>query len=282
MNLKLIAHTENPEKVIALAGKLCYSEATIEELEEGLTQEVIEKFVNKIFDLNHQSVLEHVSFTFAVEGISRISEQQLTRHRMASYSIKSGRYTNNSNAKFHKSNDIIDDEYISGIFDEASDKCLEVYNLIAEELIYNYCKEYLEDNKIEHDYNQTMKEFFYNNGFKKEYNSFTKKAYENARMILPNSLETKIIFTMNLRSLVNFFEHRCCQRAQEEIRELAFQMLSMLQKEFPLLFKRLGAPCKTLGYCPEGNMQCDKFKGIIPTKKELYQAYLKMKQLENK
>ena len=94
MNVKLLAHTPNPQEVIATAAKLCYSSSDIDSLQEGLTDEKVESFLNMLMDLGHESPLEHVTFTFGIEGISRVSTNQLVRHRIASYSQKSQRYVN--------------------------------------------------------------------------------------------------------------------------------------------------------------------------------------------
>ena len=91
MKVTLIAHTPEPEKVIASAAKLCYSSSDIESLMNGLTTDKIESFIKRLTNLGHQSPLEHCSFTFGVEGVSRSLTHQLVRHRIASYSQKSQR-----------------------------------------------------------------------------------------------------------------------------------------------------------------------------------------------
>lgn len=281
MKIKLLSHTQNPEKVVAMAGKLCYAGCTIDDLENNLTTEIIDKFINMLMSIGHESPLEHVSFTFAVEGVSRVLEQQLTRHRLASYSIQSGRYVNRDNAEFYVPKDIKDNMYINEGYRQFCNNAKETYRSISDELLLQYIYEYLvEDLKlyspdIQQD-NELMIKIMKTN-YKKEYNTFKKKSIENARMVFPNSLQTKIIFTMNLRSLINFFEHRCCLRAQDEIREMANEMLKICKKEFPSLFSKLGASCKK-GYCPEGNMQCQEFKNIIPTLKDLQKSHLILKQ----
>ena len=85
----------------------------------------------------------------------------------------------------------------------------------------------------------------------------TKKALEDARFALPNACETKLVMTMNARSLINFFEKRCCNRAQWEIKEVADQMLDLVLKVAPHLFAKAGAKC-AFGTCPEGKMSCGK------------------------
>lgn len=264
MKLKVLSYTQNPEKVVAMAGKLCYAGCSIDELEENLTEEEINKFINMLIKIGHESPLEHISFTFAVEGVSRVLEQQLTRHRIASYSIQSGRYVERNNPQFTKPKDIENNYVTNAIFNNLTNKATEGYEELVEILLNQYINDFIKDSKKD--------ENIINNfeiTHKKEYNVFKKKAIENARMVFPNSLQTKIIFTMNLRSLINFFEHRCCMRSQDEIRELANLMLKELKVISPTLFNRLGASCKVKGYCPEGSMQCDKFKGKIPTLHQL-------------
>lgn len=286
MKVKLLSHTQNPEKVVSMAGKLCYAGCSIDELEDNLTDEQIAKFINMLMSIGHESPLEHVSFTFATEGVSRVTEQQLTRHRIASYSIQSGRYVNRDNAEFYTPKDIKDNIYANEEYINFCHDAKEIYEHLSNELLLQYIYTYLVDElklyspDIQQDEDLMIK--IMETSYKKEYNAFKKKAIENARMVFPNSLETKIIFTMNLRSLINFFEHRCCFRSQDEIRELAYKMLAICKKEFPLLFSKLGANCTRHGYCPEGNMQCNQLKGVIPTLKDLQKSHLIIKQQENK
>jgi thymidylate synthase (FAD) len=282
MKVKILTHTPNPERLIAICGKLCYAGCSIDELEENLTEEEINKFVNMLIKIGHESPLEHVSFTFAVEGVSRVTEQQLTRHRLASYSIQSGRYVERDNAKFTIPKSIQNHRYSLDCFNDVVNVSKDNYNSITESLIGEMIEDYIL--KYYNDLTAEEKDYeFYHfqERHTKEYNKFKKKAIEDARMVFPNSLQTKIIFTMNLRSLINFFEHRCCFRAQDEIRKLANEMLKLCKEVSPILFNRLGASCKTQGYCPEGNMQCDEFKGSIPQFKDLYNAYLEKKQKES-
>jgi len=281
MKIKLLTHTPNPEKVVAMSGKLCYAGCSINELEDNLTEEEINKFVNMLIKMKHESPLEHVSFTFAVEGVSRVLEQQLTRHRLASYSIQSGRYVERNNAEFTVPKNIQENEQSLFYYNRTLDTAKENYSHIEYYLMNKSINEYISNN-YQNIYEDEKYEMYinFNETHKKEYNNFKKKAIEDARMVFPNSLQTKIIFTMNLRSLINFFEHRCCIRAQDEIREMANEMLKLCKEVSPILFNRLGASCKTKGYCPEGNMQCDEFKGIMPQFKDLYNAYLEKKQKE--
>ncbi|MDE6211323.1 MAG: FAD-dependent thymidylate synthase, partial [Clostridia bacterium] len=91
-SVKLLEYTPNPERTIALAAKLCYSDATIENLQEGLDKSDITKFIERLRSFGHASPFEHASFTFGIEGVSRSLLAQITRHRIASFSVKSQRY----------------------------------------------------------------------------------------------------------------------------------------------------------------------------------------------
>lgn len=220
MIVKLITHTPEPEKVIAGAAKLCYSSSDIESLMKGLTTEKVEVFIKKLTDLGHQSPLEHCTFTFGIEGVSRALSHQLVRHRIASYSQKSQRYVKEGGFKYItpptiKNNDLLHYEYIN----------------IMDRL-----------------------EWFY------DYAVSEGIPAEDARFVLPNACETKLIVTMNIRSLLHFFEERCCNRAQWEIRQMADMMLDICKEIAPNIFAKAGASC-VRGKCKEGNMCCGTPKG---------------------
>ena len=231
MILKLIDHTPNPEKLIAMAAKLCYSAVSIDELEDNQTEENVAKFLKGLMGSGHTSPIEHASFTFALEGCSRITEQQLTRHRLASYSVQSGRYVTRDNAKFVIPPAIENNKIAKEIY---------LQNIEINKLAYKAITSILEKDYLE----QCMNE-----------SEAKKKAIEDARYIFPQSLETKIIFTMNLRTLINFLNLRRCKRAQWEIRELASMMIEELKPILPTMVNYMGASCET-GKCSEGKMSC--------------------------
>lgn len=266
MNIELLSHTKDPELLVAMAAKLCYAGCTIQELKEKQTEEGIASFIDRLIEMNHESPLEHVSFSFGVEGMSRITEQQITRHRISSFSVQSGRYVNRKNAKFYKPKELSKYKVISDIYDENCESAKTAYNAMVFGLIHFYTDELCKSKGVflggGSSYN------FAKEAYPLEFKKLEKKAAENARAIFPNSLETKMIFTMNLRSLLNFLEHRCCFRAQEEIRELAYTIKKMLTEKFPILFKNAGPKCLS-GICYEGSMQCDEMHLIIPTMKDV-------------
>lgn len=258
LNVKLLSHTIHPELVVASAGKLCYSPSTIDELIEKQDDESVEKFINRLVSMGHESPLEHAVFNFAIEGVSRSLTHQFVRHRIASYSQQSQRYVNLEDSfKYVIPKKINKNAYVKRIFEDAMASAFENYVKVSrgllEQFIYEYVVEYLKvytDNT-----NMEVLEEYMKTTHKKKYNAFVKVAIENARAVLPNACETKIICTMNLRTLINFCHHRCCRRAQDEIFDLAWAMRKEVEKVSPLLAKCLGANCQ-FGKCPEGTMSC--------------------------
>ena len=233
LNVKLIGHTINPDLIIATAGKLCYSPSNIEDLMQKQAPESIERFVNMLVEIGHESPLEHVTFNFAIEGVSRSLTHQLVRHRIASYSQQSQRYVKEGdNFKF----------------------------IVPDVITIMDCDdEFEEDMKMIHSMYTKWQSKIKNFVEKSDYPTYgmnaEKVANENARYVLPNATETKIICTMNLRTLINFCHHRCCRRAQKEINKLAWAMVKEVEKVSPLLAKSLGATCQ-FKKCPEGKMTC--------------------------
>ena len=241
MRVYLLAYTAMPEKVVAAAAKLCYSNSEVDELLNGLTDEKTSSFVDMLSESGHESPTEHASFTFAVEGVSRTLLAQLTRHRLASYSVQSQRYVRLDDFKFVTPPAIDGDEKAKKIYLEAMERDAKAYEELTEILKEKYTKENIENGDDE----KTAKR------------KAEKKSIEDARFVLPNACETKLVVTMNTRSLSNFFRHRCCNRAQWEIRELANEMLKLVCGVAPSLFKACGPPCVS-GACPEGKMSCGK------------------------
>lgn len=239
LKVDLLRYTPEGEKLIASAAKLCYSAVGIEEIEEGLNEENVESFLNMLVDLGHESPIEHISFTFGVEGVSRTLTHQLVRHRIASYSQQSQRYVKLENFEYIIPPSIEQDIDAKKIFIEAMEKDTEYYNKLVGILYEKHLKRYIGDGLSE----------------KKAKNKSEKEAIEDARYVFPNACETKIIFTMNARTLLNFFKLRTCNRAQWEIRNLAIEMLKCVKKVYPNLFKNAGPGC-VRGACPEGTMTC--------------------------
>ena len=212
LKVKLIAHTPQPEKVVAAAAKLCYSSAGVDDLLDGLTPESSRAFVERLASLGHESPTEHAVFTFAIEGVSRSLLAQITRHRIASYSVQSQRYVNLHQFRYVTPPEIEGDEDALAAFRAAMDAQAQQYQQLAQALAARHKAAFLAEGRDE------------------------KTAARMAE---------------------NFFRHRCCQRAQWEIRALADEMLRQACAVAPSLFAKSGPGC-VAGPCPEGAMSCGK------------------------
>ncbi len=241
MNVVLLAHTASPEHLVADAARLCYSDASIEDLTAQLSDEKAKGFVEMLANMGHESPTEHATFTFGIEGVSRALLAQITRHRLASYSVQSQRYVRLDDFRYVTPHAVADDPEALAVYEEAMRRDSEAYEKLTEILKAKYEKANLAAGMSE----------------KKAANAAEKSAIEDARFVLPNACETKMIVTMNTRSLQNFFRHRCCNRAQWEIRELATEMLRLVCGVAPALFAASGPSC-VVGACPEGKMTCGR------------------------
>ena len=244
MKVTLLNNTPHPEATIAAAAKLCYSNKSIHDLTLGVSDDDAAEFIDRLMSLGHESPIEHVTFTFGIEGISRACSHQLVRHRIASYSQKSQRYVNETQFEYVTPEAIEEDPMTEAVYDETMMFIQERYDAIREVLISRYVKHGMDKKDAE------------------------KKANEDARMLLPNACCTSIIVTMNVRSLFNFFKHRCCNRAQWEIREMADEMYKLCYAVAPNIFKYAGPGCVT-GRCTEGKMSCGKTAEMIKHFKDL-------------
>jgi thymidylate synthase (FAD) len=253
MKVRLIQHTPEPEKLVAAAAKLCYSPVGIEDIMEGLEQQNTEKFLGMLMDIGHESPVEHVSFTFGVEGVSRVLTHQLVRHRIGcSYSQQSQRYVKLEQFEYIIPPEIEKVPQAKALFIKAMESDQQAYNSIVDVLYIEHFDRLIAEGKSE----------------KAAKAAAVKSSIEDARYVFPNACETKIVFTMTARALMNFFRHRCCQRAQWEIREMTEQMLIQVKSVAPTLFKNAGPSC-LVGTCPEGAMSCgrivsvrEKFQGV--------------------
>lgn len=241
MKVRLIAYTPEPEKVVAAAAKLCYSNASVDTLLDGLTPEKSREFLQKLASMGHESPTEHASFTFAIEGVSRSLLAQITRHRIASFSVQSQRYVRLDAFEYITPPEVAGDDEAQQAFTAAMDEEAEHYRRIAALLKDGHIRRLMQEGMDEKTASRRAE----------------KMAIEDARFVLPNACSTKMIVTMNARSLNNFFRERCCQRAQWEIRTLADEMLRLVCEVAPGLFLRSGPPCAS-GPCHEGAMSCGR------------------------
>lgn len=246
LHVTLISHTAEPEKVVAAAAKLCYSASGVDDLLENLTPEKTAQFVQMLASLGHESPIEHASFTFGVEGVSRSLLAQLTRHRIASFSVQSQRYVRLDDFQFVIPPEIEADPASKEVFLEAMKQQGAEYLSLAASLQEKHTRELMAQGLSE----------------KEATKKAEKMANEDARFVLPNACETKLVVTMNARSLKNFFALRCCNRAQWEIRALAEEMFKLVYQVAPNLFAQAGPSCVACGHCTEGKMTCGKIQEV--------------------
>lgn len=192
MHVTLIAHTPNPDYICGSAAAICtdYKGSPLQALQGAMKS-------------GHESVAEHASFTFHIEGVSRALLAQITRHRMASFSVQSQRYVDMSGNGYVMPPSIAKGSEQAKTFDNAMEIAWDFYEMLVEM------------------------------GIPKE----------DARYVLPNACHTTMEVTMNARELRHFFSLRCCNRAQWEIRELADEMLALCKEAAPMLFADAGPGC---------------------------------------
>ena len=243
MNVALIRHTLSPEETVALGARLCYSRATIDDLTQRVSARDQSDFVQKIMSMGHESVLEHASFTFGIEGVSRVLLAQITRHRLASFSVQSQRYVS----------------YESG-FGYVVPPKIAALGAEAEAEFHRQM--------------QTMHEWYCD---WQEKLGTGEGSNEDARFVLPGACETRMMVTMNVRELRHFFGLRMCSRAQWEIRALATEMHRLCMEVAPALFADAGPGCLR-GACPEGAKSCGRAKEIRAERAEWVQRLNEMNE----
>ncbi|MEW5936174.1 MAG: FAD-dependent thymidylate synthase [Bacillota bacterium] len=182
----------------------------------------VRRMINLLRERGHESPFEHAYFTFVVEGISRACSHQLVRHRLASYSQQSQRWVRGDAGEHVMPPSVARNPEAARLFSEFLGRAGEVYRVLT-----------------------TM-------GIPKE----------DARYVLPNAVVTRLAVTMNARELLHVFRVRCCQRAQWEIRALAYLMLRECRRVAPLLFEKAGPPCQAEGFCPEKWAECPRYPRV--------------------
>ena len=235
MKCELVRHTLSPEEMVAMGAKLCYSGAHVEDLLHRIVANDQSAFVEKILGMGHESVLEHACFTFAIEGVSRVLLAQITRHRLASFSVQSQRYVS----------------YASGFGYVIPPQI----KALGEDAVRDYEEQMA---KLQEWYVQ----------WQERLGRTGEGTNEDARFVLPGACETRMLVTMNVRELRHFFSLRMCNRAQWEIRALATEMHRQCMKVAPALFRDAGPGCLR-GACPEGTKSCGKAQEIKKQRKRL-------------
>ncbi len=233
--VELIAHNADPQALTALGARLCYAGGDVDQLLQNVQQNDQQAFVKKVMQMGHESVLEHTSFTFLAQGVSRVLLAQLTRHRIASFSVQSQRYVSYQNG-------------FGYIIPPA-------ISALGEEAVLEYEQQM-----------QTMQSWYQN--WQSRLGSAGESSNEDARFVLPNACETRVLMTMNARALRHFFALRMCNRAQWEIRELSKQMFALVYPIAPALFADAGPECLR-GACKEGNKSCGKASEIRTERQDI-------------
>jgi len=226
LDVQLLEMSQNAITLIYVACRQCYSEKFAGDVFFDTTVDLKkqEAFVKSIVASGHMSPLEHVKFSFAIQGVSRALTHQLVRHRLASYSQQSQRYVKEK-----------DFDYIIPPAIQRNTAAKDEFEKLMAAIQQSYTKLL---------------------AFMGQDNISGEIANQDARFALPQAAETKIVVTMNCRELLHFFQHRCCSRAQWEIRQLANKMLEICAEKLPAVFANAGAKCEELGYCPEGEKFC--------------------------
>ena len=240
--VKLIRYTADPEATVALAAKLCYSDRELDDLTENILAKDNGAFITRLMDMGHHSPVEHASFTFSIEGVSRAFLAQITRHRIASFSVRSQRYVSEDAFNY----------VIPPAIEELGAAAVARFAGQMDTIMDWY-----------RDWQGAL--------------GRGEKSNEDARFILPNACETKMIVTMNARELMHFFSLRCCNRAQWEIRSVAWLMLGEVIKVAPNLFRDCGPGCIN-GGCPEGAKSCGKAAEVKAHRDELVKQVDKPKK----
>ena len=217
MHVELLYHTPDPQRAVATAARLCYAPVGAAELMETLSDEKIESVLATILSSGHLSTLEHASYTFAIDGVSRAMTHQLVRHRIASFNQQSQRYVEFAEEPEFVLPQSVADAGVAEEFGQAVEAAFAAYRKLVDAGV----------------------------------------PAEDARYLLPNACETKIVTTMNIRELLHFFSLRCCNRAQWEIRAVACRMLELARPTAPFIFAQAGPGC-VRGACPEGKMSCGR------------------------
>lgn len=218
IKVTVISHTNDPEKTIVAAIRQCYSPLSGKDLWDEVTDDQKRRLISQVVSSGHTSTIEHAYFTFSIEGVSRALTHQLVRHRIASYSQKSQRYVKEGEFEYILPPTIAKNQQLKKTYLKELESIQDCYSKLLAEGI----------------------------------------PAEDARMLLPNACETKIVVTMNCRALFNFFGERLCLRSQWEIRQMASLMLRECKKIAPNVFKYAGPSCVTEKICWQGKLHCGK------------------------
>ncbi|MDR1875600.1 MAG: FAD-dependent thymidylate synthase [Synergistaceae bacterium] len=207
----LLAHTPEPDELVAAAARICYSDVAASDLLERESAKLSRGLLAELWRSGHHSPFEHASFTFGVDGLSRVASHQLVRHRVASFSQQSQRYVRMDAEAVVLPPTIAGNPQARALFEGQVKAAHEACRRLVEMGV----------------------------------------PAEDARFILPHGWETRLVLTMNARELHHFFALRLCRRAQWEIRTLARLMLVSCRAAAPVIFETAGPSCVREGECRE-------------------------------
>jgi len=211
LDVRLISHSPDPVRLVAAAARLCYSPVGASDILMALDDRQASSLIDRLHRSGHMSPFEHASFTFSVDGLSRVASHQLVRHRIASFSQQSQRYVDSSGGGCVMPPSVAASPEAAKVFSDSVRASMEAYRALCSMGIPR----------------------------------------EDARFLLPHGFETRMVFTMNARELHHFFSLRLCRRAQWEIRALALEMLRLVRGVAMELFRLAGPSCVVNGRCDE-------------------------------
>lgn len=220
MKVVLTSYTPEPELAIALAARRCIRDQDHEEICTDLPKDEIRRLIATVIGKGHHSVLEHVSFTFDISGVSRVLSHQLVRHRIASYSQLSQQRVDSSSLAYVMPPEVRRDPALLDQYENAMEVCRSLYSALIERGV----------------------------------------PLGSGRYVLPSAFTTRIMTTMNARSLFNLIEQRACAAEEWEFRPVATLIHKRLLNVAPDIFRFAGTTCVTNGFCLEGEtgLNCRK------------------------
>jgi thymidylate synthase (FAD) len=223
IRVKLVNYTRDPELAVAAAARACLRNTDYEAVYDELNHKDVQRILRNIIKNNHHSPLEHASFTFTISGVTRVLTHQLVRHRIASYSQLSQQRTDSSGLQFTIPPEIQQCPELAEEYQDIMKRCQGLYRHLVRCGI----------------------------------------SMGSARYVLPSAFNTRIVTTMNARSLLNLLAQRECEVEDWEFREVASLIHSELMKVAPSIFQFAGPLCITRGHCPEGK------KGLTCSRRQL-------------
>lgn len=233
MDVRLITWTPSPELLAAAAARLCYQDVSAVDLLKNFSPEEVDHLLDVILSSGHLSVVEHISFTFAIDGVSRVLTHQLVRHRVGvAFSQQSQRYATVREAECVVPHSIRADDELAVKVNVAMQAAMELYKRLLDAGVPN----------------------------------------EDARYVLPQAIATRLVMTANLHALIQMYRLDACLRSQWEMRRLINALKREIRHISPRLARELKIKCFAQGYCDEARM-CHELDGRMPRRDALFRGY---------